>query len=69
LTDRSILLKPKKLSIALNDLHKYRKLDKTTIGTGLQILIEALNAMADYKAQIHKETEACCAMKSLRSRK
>lgn len=50
----------KELSIALNDLHKYRKLDKTNNNSvrAYKLLIEALNAMADYKAQIHKETEA-----------
>ncbi len=50
----------KELEKALNILHQYKKLDKSNNNSvrAYKLLIEALNAMADYKAQIHKETEA-----------
>jgi serine/threonine protein kinase len=48
------------LEKALKILHQYKKLDKSNNNSvrAYKLLIEALNAMADYKAQIHKETEA-----------
>lgn len=48
------------LSKALNILHEYKKLDKDNNNSvrAYKLLTEALNAMADYKAQTHKEAEA-----------
>lgn len=50
----------KELEKALQILHQQKKLDKTNNNSvrAYKLLIEALNAMADYKAQIHKEAEA-----------
>lgn len=50
----------KELSKALSILHEYKKLDKNNNNSvrAYKLLIEALNAMADYKAQTHKEAEA-----------
>lgn len=50
----------KELSKALSILHEYKKLDKNNNNSvrAYKLLTEALNAMADYKAQTHKEAEA-----------
>jgi serine/threonine protein kinase len=50
----------KELSKALSILHEYKKLDKNSNNSvrAYKLLTEALNAMADYKAQTHKEAEA-----------
>lgn len=50
----------RELSKALTILHEYKKLDKNNNNSvrAYKLLTEALNAMADYKAQTHKEAEA-----------
>lgn len=50
----------KELSKALSIFHQYKKLNKNNNSSvrAYKLLTETLNAMADYKAQIHKEAEA-----------
>ncbi|CAN5239614.1 hypothetical protein BH11CYA1_BH11CYA1_04810 [soil metagenome] len=50
----------KELSNAIDILHKYSKVDKSKNNSirAYKLLIESLNAMADYKGQTHKEEEA-----------